>query len=169
MKRRLNPLLLIGLTGVSISGALFGMDYGRAIGGDPNIWSPKELALPLEQTAGHFQILFDGEPLADHLARNSLTALGPEGLAYFVTPEMVRVRLNNWPEIRGSLFHVAVYSALGLGASIACLIIGLIESLRPLGARRQMANAQADRPAAPRQTGLFKPDQTTRPSAWRRG
>lgn len=168
MKRRVNPLLLIGLTGVSISGALFGMDYGRAIGGDPNIWwTPKELALPLEQTAGHFQILVDGEPLADHLARNSLTALGPEGLAYFVTPEMVRVRLNNWPEMQGSLFHYAVYSALGLGASLACLIIGLIEFFREPSRARQALDERRERSVL-RRSGLLRPDQT-RPSAWRRG
>ncbi len=170
MKRRVNPLLLIGITGVSISGALFGMDYGRAIGGNPRIWwTPQEFALPLEQTADHFQLLIDGEPFAEHLARNSLTALGPEGLAYFVRPEMVRVRLNNWPQTQASLFHFAVYSAFGLGASLACLILGLIEFFQRPPGRRQMNSDRAERSLFLQQANPLKPDRATRPSAWRRG
>jgi hypothetical protein len=148
MRRKMNLLMMIGLVGTPIAGTQFGLDYGRAIWGETRIWwTPMELALPLEQTGGHFQLFLDGEPLSNHLARNSLTALGSEGLAYFVTPEMVRVRLNNWPQIQASMLHMAVYSALGLGISLTCLILGLVEFFRqPPVPRRRPPEAQSTRP-----------------------
>jgi hypothetical protein len=144
----MNLLMMIGLVGTPIAGTQFGLDYGQAIWGETQIWwTPREMALPLDQTGGHIQILLDGEPLRDHLARNSLTALGSEGLAYFVTPEMVRVRLNNWPQVQAGKLHMAVYSALGLGVSLTCLIVGLIEFFRrPPVPRRRPLDGQPVRP-----------------------
>ncbi|MGQ9658697.1 MAG: hypothetical protein ACUVT0_01095 [Thermochromatium sp.] len=144
----MNLLMIIGLVGTPIAGTQFGLDYGRAIWDLPQVeWTPVEMALPLEQTSESFQLLLDNEPLANHLARNSLTALGSEGLAYFVTPEMVRVRLNNWPQIqarKAQLLHMAVYSALGLGVSLTCLIVGLIEFFRQTPApQRRPLDGQA--------------------------
>jgi len=160
MKRKMNLLMIIGLVGTPIAGTQFGLDYGRAIWGAPQVeWTPIEMALPLEQTSGSFQLLLDNEPLADHLARNSLTALGSEGLAYFVTPEMVRVRLNNWPQIqawKAHLLHMAVYSALGLGVSLTCLIVGLVEFFRQTPVpRRRPPEAQVARPVRRRDPGVF--------------
>lgn len=141
MKRKMNLLLIIGLVGTPIAGTQFGIDYGRAIWGETQIWwTPQQLALPLEQTSNQFQILLDNEPLANHLTRNSLTALGAEGLAYFVTPEMVRVRLNNWPQVQAGMLHMAVYSALALGVSLTCLIVGALEFFRQAPAPRQRAS-----------------------------
>jgi len=147
MRRKLNLLLMIGLIGTPIAGTQFGMDYGRALWGETQIWwTPAAMALPLEQTGGHFQLLIDGEPLGNHLARHSLTALGSEGLAYFVTPDMVRVRLNNWPEVQAGMLHMAVYSALGLGVSLTCLVLGLIEFFRQPPLPRQRTEPQTVRP-----------------------
>ena len=162
MKRKMNLLMIIGLVGTPIAGTQFGLDYGRAIWDPPPVeWTPVEMALPLEQTGGHFQLLLDNEPLANHLARNSLTALGSEGLAYFVTPEMVRARLNNWPQIqarKAQLLHMAVYSALGLGVSLTCLIVGLIEFFRKTPApRRRPLDGQAARPIRRRDPSVFEP------------
>lgn len=137
MTRKLNTLMLIGLIGTPIAGAQFGVDYGRAIWGDARVgWTPVATALPLERTAGSFQLLLDNEPFQDHLARRSLTALGPEGLAYFVTPELIKVRLNTWSQIKASRLHAAVYSAFALGISLTCLVIGLIQFFREPAPRR---------------------------------
>jgi len=157
MRRKMNLLMMIGLVGTPIAGTQFGMDYGRAIWGETQIWwTPREMALPLDQTNGHFQILLDGEPLGSHLARNSPTALGSEGLAYFVTPEMVRVRLNNWPQVQAGMLHMAVYSALGLGVSLTCLIVGLVEFFRqPRLPRRRPPEGQSTRPVRRRDPSVF--------------
>lgn len=155
----MNLLMMIGLVGTPIAGTQFGLDYGRAIWGETQIWwTPKEMALPLEQTGGHFQLTLDGEPLGNHLARNSLTALGSEGLAYFVTPDMVRVRLNNWPQVQAQMLHMAVYSALGLGVSLTCLIVGLVEFFRqPRLPRRRPPEVPSDRPVRRRDPSVFEP------------
>ena len=149
MKRKMNLLLIIGLVGTPIAGTQFGLDYGRAIWGETQIWwTPLQLALPLEQTSNQFQILLDNEPLANHLTRNSLTALGAEGLAYFVTPEMVRVRLNNWPQVQAGMLHMAVYSALALGVSLTCLIAGAVEFFRQVPTpRRRPPELPSTRPS----------------------
>jgi hypothetical protein len=72
---------------------------------------------------------------------------------------MVRVRLNNWPQIqawKAQLLHMAVYSALGLGVSLTCLIVGLVEFFRQSPEpRRRPPEAQAARPVRRRDPSVF--------------
>ncbi|MBK1722911.1 hypothetical protein [Thiocystis violacea] len=145
MTRKINAVLLVGLIGTPIAGSLFGIDYGRAIWGDDQIWwTPKESALSIDQTRASFRIYLEDEPLDDHLARSSLTALGQDGMAYFVTPDLIKVRLNNWDRTKASLLHTAVYSAFALGASLACLVLGLIQFFaEPAVPQRRVAGGQA--------------------------
>ncbi len=147
MTRKMNTLMLIGLIGTPIAGAQFGVDYGRAIWGDDQIWwTPVKMALPLEQARGSVQFLFDDQSLQDRLASDPLTSLNAEGLAYFVRPEQFKVRLNNWSQAKASLLHSAVYWAFGLGISLTCLVLGLIEFVRQPLPRRRVVDGQAARP-----------------------
>jgi hypothetical protein len=147
MTRKMNALMLIGLIGTPIAGAQFGIEYGRAIWGDDQIWwTPKSMALPLDKAAGNLQLLLDKEPIQDHLARSSLTAIGPEGMAYFITPDLIEVQLNNWPQTKASLLHAAVYWAFALGISLTCLVLGLADFFRQPTPRRRPIHGQAARP-----------------------
>ncbi|MBK1719126.1 hypothetical protein CKO27_15995 [Thiocystis violacea] len=140
----MNALMLIGLIGAPVAGAQFGVDYSRAIWGDDQIWwTPATMALPLEQTRGSFQLFLDNEPIQNHLERRSLTALDTNGLAYFVAPELFKVRLNNWAPVKASLLHKAVYSAFALGVSLTCLVVGLIQFFRQPLPRRRVVDGQA--------------------------
>ncbi|NEV60463.1 hypothetical protein [Thiorhodococcus minor] len=144
MSRRMNAALLIGLIGTPIAGSMAGMDYGRAIWGDDQIWwTPRTQALPLEATEDSFRIYLENEPLSHHLKRSSLTALGRDGMAYFVTPDLFRARINNWDRVKAGYLHSAVYSAFGLGVTLTCLVLGLIQFFRePPQPRRRVAGAR---------------------------
>ncbi len=148
MTRKLNTLMLIGLIGTPVAGAQFGVDYSRAVWSDDqnNWWTPVASALPLEKTGGSFQLLLDGEPLQNHLARSSLTALGPEGLAYIVTPDLIKVRLNMRDAVQVPRLHAAIYSAFALGVSLTCLIVGLVRFFRQEPPPRRMSNARMRAP-----------------------
>lgn len=143
--RKLNIALLIGVVGTPIAGSLVGMDYGRAVWGNDQIWwTPQEQALSLAETRDTFQIYLENEPLQDHLERMSLTGLGGDGMAYFVTPDLIKVRVNNWERVKASLLESAVYSAFALGISLACLVLGIVQFVRePPKPRRRVAGERA--------------------------
>jgi len=131
MKGRINALLLIGIIGVSVFASHFALSYGRAVLGDRDMWwTPRSMAMPLPETRDDLHLFLDGEPLRDHLRRGALTARDPQGRSYRVVAEDIAVRLNNWHEVKASFLHAAVYSALLLGASAACLVLGLIQAFR---------------------------------------
>ncbi|NEX21167.1 hypothetical protein G3480_12725 [Thiorhodococcus mannitoliphagus] len=144
MSRRINAALLIGLIGTPIAGSMVAMDYGRALWGDDQIWwTPRTQALALEETDSNVRIYLENEPLRHHLERSSLTALGQDGMAYFVTPDLFRVRINNWDRVKAGYLHAAVYSAFGLGVALTCLVLGLIQFFRePPQSRRRVAGAR---------------------------
>ena len=125
--RKTNALLLIGIIGTVTGGTMFGIQYGRAMWGRSDIWwTPRQLALPLAETRQDFELRIGDRPLQDHLQQRSLTAVAPDGQRYTVVSEDVRVRLNNWPRVRNSWLQSAVYAAFMLGASAACLVLGLV-------------------------------------------
>jgi hypothetical protein len=128
MRKSVNPLFLIGLLGTIVIGSQFAVQYGRALWGDRDIWwTPKAMALSLDETKRAFELYVCGIPLRAHLARGSLTAAEVGGKPHRVAPGDVTVRLNNWHKIQASLFHGAIPSAFLLGASITCLAAGLVQ------------------------------------------
>jgi hypothetical protein len=74
--------------------------------------------------------VFKGELLQDHVARGALSVAKEKGGTEAVAPEDISVRLNNWQKVRGSFLHSAVYAAGMRGASITCLILGVVQAVR---------------------------------------
>jgi hypothetical protein len=126
MKKRVNSLLIIGITGTIVLGFHFGVQYGRATWGNHTIWwTPKAMAVSLDETRQYFELFLSNELLQDHLKRRSLSATERNGKTYQVVPEDIKVRLNNWYKVKASFLNAAVFSAFVLGVSVTCLILGL--------------------------------------------
>jgi len=130
MRRRLNPLLLAGLIGTAVSGSIFAEQYGAAVWGNQNIWwTPLELALPLAVTVGEFELYIGGELMQRQVERGALAVKDEQGAMRPVAPAEIRIRLNNWQKIRAERLHGAVFAALSLGISLACLGLGVAQTL----------------------------------------
>ena len=135
MKSKINALLLIGIIGTFVFGVHFGISYGRAVWGNSDMWwTPRSLSLPLEETRQEFRLFINGENLQDHLKRGSLRIADSEGNLHQVVPGDIKVRLNNWPEVKTDFLHSAVFSGIMLGISLTCLILGISSLIR---SRRQ--------------------------------
>ena len=123
-----NILLIFGIIGVSLFGLQFGIYYHRAVFGNSDIWwTPKSLALPINNTRNDFEIFLNDQRLQDHLERGSIYATDQNGHLIPLLTEDVVVRLNNWHKIKASSLHTAVYMALFLGASFMLLLIGIAQ------------------------------------------
>ena len=128
--RIINAWLIIGIIGVCVFGSHFGIQYGRAMLGRKDMWwTPKAMALPLEQTRREFELFINNELLQSRIKQGTLLAIDPEGNAYPVVSENVTVRLNNWHKTKASFLHIAVFTALLLGISLTSLIVGAIQYL----------------------------------------
>ena len=124
--RKINGFLIAGIIGVSVFGAHFGIQYGRAIWGNNDIWwTPKSMALPLSKTRHNFEIYLHGDLLQNHLDSGSLSATDARGERYALASEDIKVRLNNWQKVKSSMLHTAVWAAFMLGISLMSLIIGV--------------------------------------------
>ncbi len=131
MKSKINALFIIGIIGISVFGSHFGVQYGRAVWGNKDIWwTPMSMALPIEETVQDFQIFIGGNLLQEHLEQRSLTVRDANSRTYQVVSEDIKVRLNNWHEVKTDFLHSAVFSGILLGISLACLILGLAEFIR---------------------------------------
>ena len=128
--RKINGFLMIGIIGVAVFGAHFGIQYGRVVWGSNDIWwTPKSMALPLSETRHKFELFVSGDLLQDHLDRGSLSATDSQGERYDLVPEDIEVRLNNWQKIKSSMLHIAVWAAFMLGISVMSLIVGVKQFL----------------------------------------
>lgn len=128
MKGKINALFLIGVIGTVVFGFHFGLQYGRAVWGNSDIWwTPMSMAMSLHETRQTFNLFLGDELLQDHLARSSLSATDSKGRSYPIVADDIKVRINNWYKIKASFLHFAVFTGILLGGSIACLIMGTIE------------------------------------------
>jgi len=126
--RKINAFLIAGIIGVSVFGAHFGIQYGRAVWGNNDMWwTPKSMTLPLSKTHHNFELFVSGDLLQDHLDRNSLSATDAQGEHYDLVPEDIEVRLNNWQKVKSTMLHTAVWAAFMLGISVMSLIVGVIQ------------------------------------------
>ncbi|EXJ13718.1 hypothetical protein [Imhoffiella purpurea] len=131
MKPSVIALLAIGLVGSGVSGGLLATQYRPVLEGDAGIWwTPESSPLTLDQTADDFRLYIDKESLQAHLVRGSLTGLGREGLAFSVEPKDVAVRINNWNSVKAAFLEASLYPAFGLGASLSCLLIGIVAAFQ---------------------------------------
>ena len=147
MRKKIDPLLFIGIIGTCVIGSHFAAHIGRATWGNRDIWwTPRAMQLSLDEARDRFEVLLSGELLQDHIDRGSLSATDKNGERYRVVPEDVGVRLNNWQTAKASFLNAAVFSGFALGVSVACLAIGLA---------RRWSNRPAATPAPepPRMSG----------------
>jgi hypothetical protein len=121
MKRRINEMLAVGLTGTFIFGMIFASNFMDAHWGNKNIWwTHVAKALPLEQTKENFQLYIGGRLLQRHLEQGTLLAVAQTGKPYKVVSKDVRVRLNNWNEIKAQRLNNAVITAFFWGFLSPC-------------------------------------------------
>lgn len=126
MREMIKGLLLAGLIGTLVSGSQLAAAYWQVFQGRQDIWwTPMQLALPLSEAAHHFELHISGELLQRHLERGSLSARDRNGIEYRVVPKDIKVRLNNWQQIKAMKLQGAVLAAFLLGSSLTCLGIGL--------------------------------------------
>ena len=132
MKKGMNGLLLIGLIGTCVFGSQFGIQYGRAVWGNKdNWWTPRSLALSFEETQNEFRLFVDGISLREHLAQGTLVVQTAAGEPREAQAADIEVRLNNWPRIKSTFLHIAIFPAFFLGVSLACLVLGIVRWVRP--------------------------------------
>ncbi|HUU41224.1 MAG TPA: hypothetical protein VMW42_09795 [Desulfatiglandales bacterium] len=128
MRKKLNPLVLVGIIGAIVFGTHPITQLGRANWGNRNIWwTPKAMALSLNETKNNFELFIGDELLQTRLEQGSLFATDSTGKEYRLAPKDIRVRLNNWMQVKASFLVSAVFSAFFFGVSAACLILGLIK------------------------------------------
>lgn len=126
--RKINAWLIIGIIGVCVFGSHFGIQYGRAMLGRKDIWwTPKTMALPLEQTRQKFELFVNDELLQNRIKQGTLLVINQEGKTSPVVSDYVKVRVNNWDKTRASFLHTTIFTALLLGISLMSLIVGVIQ------------------------------------------
>ncbi len=93
--------MIKGLIGTLVSGSQLAAAYWQVFQGRQDIWwTPMQLALSLSDIGGHFELHISGERLQRHLERGSLSARDRNGMEYRVAPKDIKVRLNNWQQIK---------------------------------------------------------------------
>ncbi len=128
MQRKINSLVIIGVVGTCVFGSHFAAQVGRSFLGNRDIWwTPKIMALSLDETRQDFEILLRGELLQGYLGRGALSAADADGSTYLVTPQDIGIRLNNWHKVNASLLRLALPTAFLLGVAVACLVFGLVQ------------------------------------------
>jgi hypothetical protein len=84
-------------------------------------WTPKELALPLDQTTNSFRLTVRGQPLEHLLAEGRLRLdMGDGSRAVAATD--VRARLNNVDRIKAARAPIAAAAGAVLGGSVVLLL-----------------------------------------------
>ena len=128
MQRNINPVLLVGIIGVCVLGPLFAAQFGRAVWGNRDIWwTPKTLALSLDETQADFQVFVSDAPLQDLVAQGALTTTDSSGKRHQVVAQEISVRLNNWHKVKATFLYSAIFSAFMLGLAVTCLMLGLVQ------------------------------------------
>jgi len=121
-----NALVLIGVLGTLILGSTFFVDAYRAFLGPRNIWwTPKSMALSIEEVRDDFEIVIGGELLRDRIAERSLLAVGPDGGHHPIAGSDVRVRFNNWNRVKARFLTTTTFIGPPFGAALALLVVGL--------------------------------------------
>ncbi len=139
--RKINGLFIAGIIGVFVIGSHVGVQYGRAVWGNSDMWwTPKSMALPLSETRKNFELFVRGDLLQNHLKKGTLSAIDSQGESYRLAPEDIQVRLNNWYKVKSSMLHSAVLAAFLLGISVMSLAFGV----KQLVAERKKAANKPD-------------------------
>ncbi len=129
-KTRLNALIIIGIIGSFTCGGNLAVQLFRAFGQNQDIWwTARTMPLTIDETEESFELSISGKTIQKHISEGTLLAANDNDDQRPVVSGDVSVRLNNWNKVRASILTNALFSCLLFGASIAMLIIGLIQVL----------------------------------------
>ncbi len=139
MGSRPRALLLIGLIGFFVFGSQFAVCFVRAYLGDSdNWWTPRSMAVSLEEASLRVRLLVAGKPLQQRLAAGEVFVQDGDGVRPLEAVD-VTARLNNWPQTKARILSFAGFTGIALGASLACLVLGGAEAL---SGRRKVNDAE---------------------------
>lgn len=145
MHKTMNPLLLIGMIGVFVFGAHLLTQLARSFWEDQNIWwTPKQMALSLDQSRQHFELYVRDTLLQEHCERNTLLALDAEGNPHPVQAGDIAVRVNNWNSVNASFLRAAIPTTFLSGVSLTCFILGIGQMIMDKKRRRMEDKAHQD-------------------------
>jgi len=125
-KIRLNTLAMFGLTGMFIFGSIFAAQIIQIAWGNRDIWwTPDTKKLSLQQSTSRFELSIAGKTLQQHLDNGTLLGIDDAGKHYRIVESDIKVRVNNWDEVKDSMLSSALFSAFCTGAALACFLIGI--------------------------------------------
>ncbi|MDO9262523.1 MAG: hypothetical protein Q7U02_01055 [Desulfosalsimonadaceae bacterium] len=123
--------LWIGVLGLLLFGSNLAANVLEAFYGNADIWwTPKQMAMPLDETKNHFEIFISGQPLGGMIGKGVLTAVDGQGNSYRVAAGDVGVRLNNWPARQASLLKFSIIHAFISGLCAALTGLGVWQMLK---------------------------------------
>ncbi len=127
MKRKLNGLLIIGMTGTIFFGSFFAGEYLDATRGNRDIWwTPMNMALSLDQSKTEFELYMRNELLQKRIEKGTLLWVDDREKTFKVAAGDVKVRLNNRHKVKADRLQYAIVTAFFLGASMTLLVMGLM-------------------------------------------
>lgn len=124
----LNPLLTTGLPPSCWSVQVYSLMFTRPSGDASKWWTPVSMAVPLDQTRDQIEIYLGDTLLQEQLTQHRLFVEGFDGQQYQVVAEDIRVRLNNWPEVKASLLSRVVFLGVPFSAALALFLVGLMQT-----------------------------------------
>jgi hypothetical protein len=131
MKKRLNPLLFIGLIGFFVFGSNLAANLYEVFYGNQSIWwTPKKMMLTLDETKDYFELWITGKIFQSRIEDGSLFLLDNEGNQFRVVSKDVGVRINNWQSRQVALLKYAVINACITGACLAFVFAVIIKGIK---------------------------------------
>ena len=123
MRRRLNPLTIIGLIMV-----FTGLGHLLTVLLTPaeDWWTPRSLAVAPEESRDRVRVLVSGVPLTEHLEAGTLKVASAGESPRPVTADEVRFRFNNWDRVRADLYVWGMLTASYTTAGVLLLLGGLV-------------------------------------------
>jgi len=123
MRRRLNAFTIVGMI-VVFTG--LGHLLPALLAGGENRWTPRDLAVGLEESADRVCVLVSGTPLEKHLEAGTLQVGGQGESPRTLQADEVQFRFNNWDRVRADLYFWGMLTASYTTAGVAALLVGLL-------------------------------------------
>ena len=137
MHMKLNPLLIIGISGAFIWGLFFGIQLYSAYWGNQNIyWTARTMPLQIDETKESFELFIGGKSIHEHLSDKTLLVEN-EGHQHIVSSADIKVRLNNWSRVKSSFLTHALWSGMMFSAFLTLFLVGLFQALMVKNGSRQ--------------------------------
>jgi hypothetical protein len=86
------------------------------------------MKLSFENTKNKFQIYIDGKSLKNHLTDSTICAVEKDGAPHPIVANDIKIRLNNWSEVKASILTKTTFMGVGFGFAFALLTTGLVQT-----------------------------------------